>query len=103
MQHLPGLLPQVHVDGSLVRCEHSAVFDEVAEMRIPSSPIGVSSEIGTCMILRTLRSLAAGMSMRLAISNEVGSRPNSWISCRETRISLLTISTMCTGSRMVRA
>src|SRR6266849_6524533 len=68
----------------------------------PSSPIGVSSEIGTCMILRTLRSLAAGMSMRLAISNEVGSRPNSWTSCRDTRISL-TSSTMCTDSRMVRA
>ncbi len=48
------------------------------------------------MILRTLRSLTAGMSMRLAISNEVGSRPNSWTSCRETRISLLTISIMCT-------
>ena len=24
-----------NADGSLVRCEHSAVFDEVAEMRIP--------------------------------------------------------------------
>jgi hypothetical protein len=34
-QHLPGLLLQVHVDGSLVRCEHRAVFDEVVEMRIP--------------------------------------------------------------------
>src|SRR5205807_6707240 len=34
-QHLPGLLLQVHVDGSLVRREHSAVFDEVTEMGIP--------------------------------------------------------------------
>src|SRR6266849_6870490 len=38
VQHLPGLLLQVHVDGSLVRRERSAVFDEVAEMRIPLLP-----------------------------------------------------------------
>ena len=30
-----GLFLQVHVDGSLVRRERSAVFDEVAEMGIP--------------------------------------------------------------------
>jgi hypothetical protein len=34
-----------------------------------SSPMGVSREMGSCAILRTLRTLATGMSMRLAISS----------------------------------
>ena len=34
-----------------------------------SSPMGVSSEIGSWAILSTLRTLATGMSMRLAISS----------------------------------
>ena len=34
-----------------------------------SSPMGVSSEMGSCAILRTLRTLATGMSMRRAISS----------------------------------
>ena len=42
-----------------------------------SSPIGVSSEIGSCAIFRTFRTLETGMSIRLAISSLVGSRPNS--------------------------
>src|SRR5713101_437981 len=68
-----------------------------------SSPIGVSSEIGSCAILSTLRTLATGISMRLAISSDVGSRPSSCTSCREVRMSLLMVSIMCTGMRMVRA
>jgi RNA polymerase primary sigma factor len=68
-----------------------------------SSPIGVSSEIGSCAILRTLRTLLTGMSMRCAISSEVGSRPSSWTSAREVRISLLMVSIMWTGMRIVRA
>ena len=68
-----------------------------------SSPIGVSSEIGSCAILRTLRTLETGMSIRLAISSEVGSRPSSCTSARLVRISLLIVSIMCTGMRMVRA
>src|SRR5256886_770585 len=42
-----------------------------------SSPIGVSSEIGSCAILRTLRTFETGMSIFLAISSLVGSRPSS--------------------------
>src|SRR5881227_2558934 len=68
-----------------------------------SSPIGVSSEIGSCAIFSTLRTFATGMSMRLAISSEVGSRPSSCTSWRDVRISLLMVSIMCTGMRMVRA
>ena len=68
-----------------------------------SSPIGVSSEIGSCAILRTLRTFETGMSMRRAISSEVGSRPSSCTSAREVRISLLMVSIMWTGMRMVRA
>ena len=43
-----------------------------------SSPIGVSSEIGSFAIFRTLRTLSSGSSMRSAISSGVGSRPSSW-------------------------
>ena len=38
-----------------------------------------------------------------AISSTVGSRPSSWSSPRETRISRLIVSTMWTGMRIVRA
>ena len=41
--------------------------------------------------------------MRLAISSGVGSRPSSWTRAREVRMSLLMVSIMCTGMRMVRA
>src|SRR6266542_3974369 len=48
-----------------------------------SSPIGVSSEIGSWAILRTFRTFEAGMSIFLAISSEVGSRPSSCTSARD--------------------
>ena len=41
--------------------------------------------------------------MTFPISSGVGSRPRSWSSCRCTRTSLLIVSTMCTGMRIVRA
>ena len=41
--------------------------------------------------------------MRRAISSEVGSRPSSCTSARDVRISLLIVSIMWTGMRMVRA
>ena len=68
-----------------------------------SSPIGVSSEIGSWAILRTLRTLVTGIAIFLAISSGVGSRPYSWTRLREVRTSLLIVSIMCTGMRMVRA
>ena len=43
------------------------------------------------------------MSIRLAISSEVGSRPSSCTSARDVRISLLIVSIMWTGMRIVRA
>ena len=43
------------------------------------------------------------MSMRLAISSAVGSRPSSWTSERCVRVSLLIVSIMWTGMRIVRA
>ena len=43
------------------------------------------------------------MSIRLAISSDVGSRPSSCTSAREVRISLLIVSIMWTGMRIVRA
>ncbi|MCY1551702.1 hypothetical protein D9M68_880480 [compost metagenome] len=68
-----------------------------------SSPIGVSMEIGSLAIFRTLRILSSGMSMRSPSSSGVGSRPISCSIWREIRLSLLIVSIMCTGIRMVRA
>ncbi|SSH40017.1 Uncharacterised protein [Acinetobacter baumannii] len=68
-----------------------------------SSPIGVSMEIGSLAIFSTLRILSSGMSMRSPSSSGVGSRPISWSIWREMRLSLLIVSIMCTGMRMVRA
>src|SRR6266851_4276367 len=67
-----------------------------------SSPIGVSSETGSCETLTISRTLSAVMSIRSAISSAVGSRPSSWRRPRDTRMSLLIVSTMWTGMRMVR-
>ena len=68
-----------------------------------SSPIGVSSEIGSCATRSTLRTFDTGSCSRLASSSLVGSRPSSCTICRDVRISLLIVSIMCTGMRMVRA
>ena len=43
------------------------------------------------------------MSISLPISSGVGSRPSSWSSWRWIRTSLLIVSTMWTGMRIVRA
>jgi len=68
-----------------------------------SSPIGVSSEIGSLAILRTLRTFSSGMASFSASSSGVGSRPISWSIWREVRTILLIVSIMWTGMRMVRA
>ena len=68
-----------------------------------SSPMGVSMEIGSLAILKILRILSSGISMRSPSSSGVGSRPISCSICREMRFSLLMVSIMCTGIRMVRA
>ncbi len=67
------------------------------------SPTGACSEIGCWAILSTARTRSTGSCISSAISSGVGSRPNSWTSCFCTRISLLIVSIMCTGMRMVRA
>src|SRR5207247_7914016 len=48
-------------------------------------------------------SLHDALPISSAISSGVASRPKSWTSCFWTRISLLIVSIMCTGMRMVRA
>ena len=68
-----------------------------------SSPIGVSREIGSWEILWILRTLPTGISIRSAISSTVGSRPSSCTSMLVVRVSLLMVSIMWTGIRMVRA
>jgi hypothetical protein len=65
--------------------------------------MGVSRLIGSCAIFRTFRTLETGMSILRAISSLVGSRPSSCTSARLVRMSLLMVSIMWTGMRMVRA
>src|ERR1700730_8014271 len=65
-----------------------------------SSPMGVSREIGSCAIFKILRTLDTGMSMRLAISSLVGSRPSSCTNWRLGRTRLFIVSLLCTGVRM---
>ena len=54
-------------------------------------------------IFITLRTFSSGMERRSASSSGVGSRPVSWRNWREVRTSLLIVSIMWTGMRMVRA
>ena len=68
-----------------------------------SSPIGVSRETGSCETFMISRTFSGAISMPRPISSLVGSRPYSWTRRRLTRTSLLIVSTMCTGMRIVRA
>ena len=63
-----------------------------------SSPIGVSSEIGSLAIFSTLRTFSSGMASFSASSSGVGSRPISCSIWREVRTILLIVSIMCTGN-----
>ena len=66
------------------------------------SPTGVSSETGSWAILRIWTMRSGVVSIRAASSSGVGSRWSSCISWRWMRCSLLIVSTMCTGTRIVR-
>src|SRR5487761_2692137 len=68
-----------------------------------SSPMGVSRLIGSLAIFRTLRTFSSGIASFSASSSGVGSRPISCSIWREVRTSLLIVSIMCTGMRIVRA
>ena len=103
-QHAGGGFAQIGLDGGVDRQHHIGVLDEVAQMaESSSSPMGVSRLIGSLAILRTLRTFSSGMARRSASSSGVGSRPISCSIWREVRTSLLMVSIMCTGMRMVRA
>ena len=78
------------------------VLDEVAEVESSSSPMGVSRRHRLLADLEDL-AFSGENSISRPISSGVGSRPRSWRSWRWMRISLLIVSTMCTGMRMVRA
>ena len=68
-----------------------------------SSPMGVSKDTGSWATRIISRTLSTGISKYSEISSAVGSRPfwcSSWLLAFFT---LLMVSTMCTGIRMVRA
>ena len=68
-----------------------------------SSPIGVSRLIGSLAIFSTFRTFSSGIASLSASSSGVGSRPISCSIWREVRTSLLIVSIMWTGMRIVRA
>ena len=68
-----------------------------------SSPTGVSSDTGSWATFWISRTRSGVTSSSSAISSMVGSRPRSWSSWRCTRESRLIVSTMWTGTRIVRA
>ncbi len=69
----------------------------------PSSPMVESRLIGWRLV-RSSSSIWSGVrSSSTASSSGVGSRPSRWCMSRSTRLSLDSISSTCTGSRMVRA
>jgi hypothetical protein len=68
-----------------------------------SSPIGVSIEIGSLAIFSTLRILSSGMSIFFRQLFRRGLAAHLLQHLAEMRLSLLIVSIMCTGMRMVRA
>src|SRR5712672_2734514 len=79
----------------------------LSSMRSPrcessSSPIGVSSEIGSLAIFKPLRTFSMGMWSFSASSSGVGSRPISWSICRLVRtILLITVHGDADGARLI--
>src|SRR5680860_1369970 len=68
-----------------------------------SSPIGISSETGSWLILRISRTRSGVISISRAISSVVGSRPSSCCMRRLVRKRRLIVSTMCPGILIARA
>ena len=100
------LITQMPVEGYEAASDGASV--PLSSMKSPrwlssSSPMGVSRETGSWEILIISRTFSGMTSMPSPISSLVGSRPYSWTSLRLTRRSLLMVSTMWTGMRMVRA
>jgi hypothetical protein len=101
-QHARRRLAQVRLDRGIDR--QIAFLSSMKSPRCESSssPIGVSRLIGSLAIFITLRTFSSGMELS-ASSSGVGSRPISCSIWRLVRTSLLIVSIMCTGMRMVRA
>ncbi len=101
-QHLVQLVLQHDERRRLDRHHGVRVLDEVAEVgllladrrlqrdRLLGDPLDLGDPV-------------RAMPISAASSSTVASRPSSWWSWRCTRASLLIVSTMCTGTRMVRA
>jgi hypothetical protein len=99
----PGLVGEVHVDDRVRGRDHVLVLDEVAEMRVLFLADRCLERDG---LLGDLEDLADLVERELHLLGDllgVGSRPSSWTRLRLVRISLLMVSIMCTGMRIVRA
>ena len=103
LQDLGRLLAQIQIDYGFGRRSHAAVDDEVAQMRFFFFADGRFERDRLLRDAQHLADFADGQFQPPASSSVVGSRPSSCCSCRCARTSLLMVSIMCTGMRMVRA
>jgi hypothetical protein len=103
-QHAGRGFAQVGLDRGIDRQERVFVFDEIAELMLSSSsPIGVSSETGSLAIFSTLRTLSSGICETLRQFFRRRLAADFVHHLATVRTSLLMVSIICTGIRMVRA
>ena len=102
LQHLRGLLAQIQIDHRFGRRDAALIHDEIAQMRFFFL---ADRRFQRNRLLRDAHHFAHFRDRQpiSASSSLVGSRPSSCTSWREVRTSLLMVSIMCTGMRMVRA
>ena len=103
VEHLRQLLLQHAERGGVGRHHGGVVLDEVAQLGVLLLADGRLERHGLLRDLLDLAHALGGRPISLPISSGLGSRPSSWSSWRWMRTSLLMVSTMCTGMRMVRA
>ena len=94
---------QVLLNRGIQRQDGVLVFDEIAKLAVFLVANRRFQEIGSLAIFITLRTFSSGICSFSASSSGVGSRPISCSIWRPVRTSLLIVSIMWTGMRIVRA
>src|SRR2546422_8282890 len=103
VEDLVRLLPEREADDRLDGRDDLLVLDEVAQVAVL---LLADRRLQRDGLLRDLQHLAHLVHGDVHLRRDllrVGSRPSSWTSWREVRMSLLIVSIMCTGMRLVRA
>jgi len=102
LQHLGGLLVQIHVDHLLAGRNIRLIDDEIARCDSSSSPTGVSSETGSWAIPHHFRIFWTAFPCAPRV-RRWSVRVQFLYHAARRAISLLIVSIMWTGMRMVRA